>query len=474
MHFKSAILSLVLFFILLHSCKPNEQKNTSTEGIWESIGYGKILKIDSSSYEFFDKTSISCLPSKKGEISEVKNSLELTNDTLIIKRGFSYYYYTRLNEFPDLCKKNKENTNDPFYNFEVFAETYKNNYAYFELNGINWNSLYKAAKEKINSNTTEVELYLVMQEMINSINDNHGYIEPTDNVYELIDEVTLTKEEEEEEELKAYGDFEIAGLVADYYLKENLTKDSWLINWGKMENNIGYIQIKAMFLYANLNLNDSLVKENGFVSTYMDAFNNLSYEQQITEEADGINSLMETIMEDLKDTKYIIVDVRFNGGGQDVVALNILSHFNKNRKLIASKKAKHGNGFSKKTSIYLESVKKPFTKPIYLLTSQQSASATDMMALSSMELNNLKRIGSHTNGAISDALEKTLPNGWYFSLSNEIYSDVNDNYYENIGIPVDFELNYPEDRQTFFRSVANDLENDKKNVLNAIEQLNSE
>jgi hypothetical protein len=199
MHFKSAILSLVLFFILLHSCKPNEQKNTSTEGIWESIGYGKILKIDSSSYEFFDKTSISCLPSKKGEISEVKNSLELTNDTLIIKRGFSYYYYTRLNEFPDLCKKNKENTNDPFYNFEVFAETYKNNYAYFELNGINWNSLYKAAKEKINSNTTEVELYLVMQEMINSINDNHGYIEPTDNVYELIDEVTLTKEEEEEE-----------------------------------------------------------------------------------------------------------------------------------------------------------------------------------------------------------------------------------------------------------------------------------
>ena len=97
-----------------------------------------------------------------------------------------------------------------------------------------------------------------------------------------------------------------------------------------------------------------------------------------------------------------------------------------------------------------------------------------MMALSSMELNNLKRIGSHTNGAISDALEKTLPNGWYFSLSNEIYSDVNDNYYENIGIPVDFELNYPEDRQTFFRSVANDLENDKKNVLNAIEQLNSE
>jgi hypothetical protein len=42
-----------------------------------------------------------------------------------------------------------------------------------------------------------------------------------------------------------------------------------------------------------------------------------------------------------------------------------------------------------------------------------------MMALSSMELTQLKRIGSHTNGAISDALQKKLPNG-YLSLSNEI------------------------------------------------------
>ncbi len=97
-----------------------------------------------------------------------------------------------------------------------------------------------------------------------------------------------------------------------------------------------------------------------------------------------------------------------------------------------------------------------------------------MMALSSMELNNLKRIGSHTNGAISDALQKTLPNGWHFSLSNEVYTDNNDKCYENIGVPVNYELNYPNDRQAFFRSVANDLEKDKKNILNAINKLQSE
>jgi len=68
-------------------------------------------------------------------------------------------------------------------------------------------------------------------------------------------------------------------------------------------------------------------------------------------------------------------------------------------------------------------------------------------------------------------LEKRLPNGWYFSLSNEVYLDNQGVCYESIGIPVDYELNYPNDRQTFFRSVAEDLEEDKRNVLKAIEDI---
>ena len=242
MLFKRMFFSLILLFILFYGCNSNDKKNNSIEGIWKSIGYGKILKIDSTTYKYFDITSISFLPSKQGDISEVKNSIELTNDTLAVKKGYSFYYYTRTNEFPDLCQKNKNDTNDPLYNFEVFADTYKEHFAFFELNKINWDSLYKTSKEKINSNTTEVELYLVIQEMIDSLKDNHGSIEPTEEVYEKAEQLNVLNEESEE--FKRYGDFEVAGLIADYYLKENLTKDSWLINWGKMENDIGYIQIE--------------------------------------------------------------------------------------------------------------------------------------------------------------------------------------------------------------------------------------
>ncbi len=472
MRTKIILFSLLLFLILLIGCKAIKSKNNSIEGIWKSIGYGKILIIDTDSYKYFDITDFSCLPVKKGNILEVANSMQVTNDTLIEKRGFSKYRYVRIKKLPELSNQNIKDKNNISYNFEVFANTYKNHYAYFNLNKIDWDSLYINSKNKINSKSTEVDLYLVTEDMIKRLKDNHGSIEPTDEVYKSAENRIQPKlVEQEREALKEYGDFEIADIVADYYLKENLTKDSWLMKWGKMENNVGYIQIKTMFLYADLNLNDSLVKVNGFVPTYLDAFDSLNHEQQISKEVAGISKLMDKIMQDLEETKHIIIDVRFNGGGQDVVALEILRRYNADRKQIALKKARHDNGYTIKTPIYLEAAKNPYLKPVYLLTSQQSASATDMMALSSLELINLKRIGSHTNGAISDALQKILPNGWYFSLSNEVYTDNNDKCYENIGVPVNYELNYPNDRQTFFRSVANDLEKDKQNILKAIEEL---
>jgi C-terminal processing protease CtpA/Prc len=83
----------------------------------------------------------------------------------------------------------------------------------------------------------------------------------------------------------------------------------------------------------------------------------------------------------------------------------------------------------------------------------------------------VRRIGAPTSGALSTALEKQLPNGWYFSISNELFMDTDLNFYENRGIPVDYELEYPRERQAFFRLVAGDLEQDKEDLLRAIEHL---
>jgi hypothetical protein len=38
-----------------------------------------------------------------------------------------------------------------------------------------------------------------------------------------------------------------------------------------------------------------------------------------------------------------------------------------------------------------------------------------------MAMKNAKRIGAPTQGAMSTAIEKTLPKGWTFAISNEVF-----------------------------------------------------
>jgi C-terminal processing protease CtpA/Prc len=170
----------------------------------------------------------------------------------------------------------------------------------------------------------------------------------------------------------------------------------------------------------------------------------------------------------LGKTDALILDVRFNGGGKDEVGMEIIRHFNPTKQIVFNKKAKFRDSFTAPNSIVLNNAEDPYTKPVYLLTSQQSASATEIMVLSSLLLEHVTRMGAHTEGVFSDVLDKVLPNEWEFGLSNEVYLDTKGINYEGKGIPVDVSLDYPEDRQTFFRQLVENLEGDRQKVLELI------
>lgn len=464
------IVSLVFF-----GCQEKEQKPVSINGVWESIGSGWVLHIqDSSDYAFYDVTSISCLPARQAEMDEIIESVSIENDTLHLLRGVMTYQFKRMKELPELCAKvlPVEKKADVFYNFDVFAETVKAHYAFMELNQINWAKLYAQQKDKLSENPSDIQLYKVLDETLTLLNDNHAYLEASEAVYQSLEQ--LENEEQEDaptDNLPEYGDFQIANMVSDHYLKKDMTKDSWLIKWGKMEENIGYIQVKAMWLYADLEMPQSLIDSLGYVDAYIETFYQMNEGKYIEKEVKGVRVMMDKVMQDLKDSRSIVIDLRFNGGGQDAVSFEILKRFNPEKRQIVTTKLKHQNSFSPQQPLFLEAHPNPYTHPVYLLTSQQTGSAAEAFAISSMAIPHFKRIGTATQGALSTALEKQLPNGWVFSISNEIYMDRKGNSYENIGIPVNYSLNYPEDRQTFFRSIADNLEKDKLDVLKAIHQL---
>ncbi|MFD1095581.1 S41 family peptidase [Salegentibacter chungangensis] len=86
-----------------------------------------------------------------------------------------------------------------------------------------------------------------------------------------------------------------------------------------------------------------------------------------------------------------------------------------------------------------------------MLISPFTASAAEIFALGTLQYSNFERIGSRSAGIFSEILWKKLPNGWEYSLSNEVYRDPDGQSYEGKGIPIDRDLNYPEERSAFFR-----------------------
>ena len=440
--------SLVFLIILtVFACQESEEKSTfSINGSWTSIGSGWILKIeDSSNYSFYDITSQSCIKRRTGNFEEIRNSLSLREDTLLLKKGVITYQFIKSQSVPKLCSQviTKNKANDPIYNFDVFAETVEEHYAFMKTNNIHWNELYNTQKNKLNKNSSKAELFMVIEETLEKLNDNHGYLEATEDVHQKIEKLNESNDNiEEENGLPEYGDFEVAQKVAKHHLEEEMTKDSWLLQWGKLNDSIGYIQIKAMWLYADLEIPENLIEEKGYVDAYVETFHTLYEGDYIEKEVKGVSKIMNRAMNDLSESSAIVLDVRFNGGGQDAVSFEILSYFLPSKTQVAKQKLKYGTKQSPVIPLYIQGKPNAFTKPVYVLTSKQTGSAAEAFSIATLAMNNVYRIGTRTSGAMSTALEKQLPNGWDFSISNEIYMDNNGNNYEYIGIPVDYELDY--------------------------------
>jgi carboxyl-terminal processing protease len=153
--------------------------------------------------------------------------------------------------------------------------------------------------------------------------------------------------------------------------------------------------------------------------------------------------------------KTVIVDLRFNGVGNETVGLKLLSYFVNEPKHILSVKAKIDNGYTKEQKYILKPSENRYNGKLIVLTSHRTASGAEIFTLGTLAYPEIRRFGSSTHGVFSEILWKNLPNSWEFSLSNEVYSDPNGNVYETIGVPVDNEINYSIERIESYNSFYN-------------------
>ncbi len=456
-------LALAIFCsLLILSCKDSATTvNTSPEGAWESIGYGRVAIIENGEFELYDVTTKSCLLLLEGNIEIYGESLKVSGDSMSIKDGINNYHFTRIQDLPELCTTATDSVLaiDPVHNFEVLSETFSSHYAYFKLRNVDWNATYQKYHAKVNPETSPAELYIIMEDMLDEFNDGHVYIDAPDEVMIAADSLRqisaeISEETETESPQKVFNNYGVAEMIANHYLEEKQIRANGMVRWGRLKENVGYIQVNQMMGMVNYGIPDSL----SFRDYWMTYFGMMNEDLEHSEnERKGIVGIMDEAIADLENTKAIILDARFNGGGQDEVGLEIMSRFNNEERLVFTKQARVGEDYTAPNKVILHQGKSLYDKPLYLLTSYESASATEIMILSSLLLDKVTRIGSASEGVFSDVLDKALPNGFEFGLSNEVYLDTQGNNYEGIGIPPDLEMGYTRDKQTFFNTIVNAL-----------------
>ncbi|QEY16305.1 hypothetical protein D0C16_10125 [Cellvibrio sp. KY-GH-1] len=399
-------------------------------------------------------------------LDKLKQSYTYSNtvkEVLVENKG---YYppgveYEKVQSLPVVCEKNlqilKSNTGYTFdakKDFEIFWQTFNELYINFELRNVRWDDVYQEAAESVGNINDEEELFEFLSTLVSPLGDGHAVIIRAPLSPDLDKSITVALENEDiptfsastqltlyEKLLNEYRqmfgfDGELASaqaVAAENYIVENFgkiigiifdyadqnadikVKAAGEIAWFKTSNNIGYLFVGSMADYTS-----------GKSTLVSDIAADVAIAEAAINEA----------LVDLEDTDGLIVDVRFNGGGQDQVALNFVRHFMGQSQVVYSKSAGRGAWATPVKNVVLDPHKENiYLKPTVVLTSGDTASAAELFTIAMASLPQVTIIGEPTAGEFSDILVKRLTSDILFGVSNETYLDVHGNNYEGMGIP---------------------------------------
>jgi hypothetical protein len=460
------------------SCQTNQKETTikekiNLEGNWEYLGFGRARTIGDSIVKSYHISSV-------GNVQMSDNTIEnftkyftidtLSNDTILLKDGVKVFKLFRSNT--DFEKQvHSELANDPKYNFEVLWSTFNEQYCYFKERNIDWNDIYKKYEPQVTTDTKPLELYLIFEKMLGEVNDGHISINVPDELEEAYENQLANNEEEMDEEIPGGLEKKIKKLIIEKHLPSVDSFNQGELKWGFVNKDIAYIQTTNMISWAHYPIADSLSKKQ-FWGEWWDRLNQAdNYHDDV---AKGSRFMMDSIVNSIGSAKACIIDLRFNGGGFDDASVEILNHFVNKETDICTKKVRLGKGFTEKQVMTLIPSTNTFKGQLFILTSHETASAAELLVLGSKEIPNAKSIGSTTEGVFSDILNKKLPNGWTYGLSNMIYESLDGVSYEEIGMTPDYKIAYPVKTKDFYEYLLTDLEDGDDAIQKVIEIVKSE
>jgi hypothetical protein len=307
-------------------------------------------------------------------------------------------------------------------NFNVFSATFAERYPSFRARAVDWERATIEGRARIAAGE---DLFQVMSSMVAPLRDDHVNILAGDRFFSYEGWVGPGP-------APGGGGWSPAPLAAS--LRDYLTGGETpfaapariLANrkvlLGRLDGDIGYLAIIA---------------EDGWAQ-------GLGEEAPVSAQVAAAAHELDLILAELRGSRGLIVDFRLNVGGLDSVALEIASRFAAREQVVFTKDTP-GDDTQPYPVMLTPSPSAHFSGPVVVLTSKNTVSAGEVLAVSTSALPQVETMGQPTRGAFSDAIPQQLPNGWSYTLSVETYRNADGMELESLGLRPDLETPLPSD-----------------------------
>ncbi len=260
---------------------------------------------------------------------------------------------------------------DPLSIFDEAWEFVDREYSFFEFKEINWDQVYLDFRPQINPSMDEEALFDVLADMLFLLRDGH---------------VNLTapfdRSRNWEWYLNSPPNFNFTLLERNYFDREQQFVGPFTY---KEFDDVAY------FYYSSFGLR--------------------------VEDRD-----IDYIIENARDKRGLIIDVRNNGGGSSNIASRIAGRFTEEEITVGAFRLKNGPGHDDFTELFSRVIKPEgdakYTQPVVVLTNRRCYSATNDFVLLMRAIPTVTILGDTTGGGGGTPSYTELSNGWNLRVSS--------------------------------------------------------
>ncbi|MFD7097885.1 S41 family peptidase [Streptomyces xanthophaeus] len=404
----------------------------ATDGIWRTDGYGTVLSIRNGTLQEYQTTAVSCIAGDTAQRTGPGTYTTSGNAVLTVRtRGdrdrasvrldgdVGERNLRRMTELPGACTPPAPG--DPLASFDVFWQSFEENYPFFAAKGIDWHAVRDRYRPTVHEGTTPDELFAVFGKMVEPLHDAHVAVWDVDADSDGYPDRRFAQPRPGTVLPDGKLDAEVKKFIVERDLKDARNVQDFAagrITYADLPGGQGYLRISGFGGYAG---------------------EDAPYAAELAELDKALDAVLG--QDRTRHLKGLVIDLRINGGGSDAMGLHIAGRLTDSPYLAYSKRARNDPAdparHTRPQPLYVTPAPGPrYTGPVAVLTGGSTVSAGETFTQALMDRpGRTVRIGQPTQGVFSDVLERKLPNGMAVWLPNEELLTRSGRTFDGAGIP---------------------------------------